>query len=271
MGETKNPNLDFETAKAFGITELPTLLPGGIDLKTFRSSNIVLRNLGVGQEEAAIWNAELFNRVKEDRFRVAKPIRAANGSWVVNGWTAEQFLEGKHATISDLPNVIDAAIHFHEALAGTPLPEYRKKEQSKYTRADEWAWGEIPRDIDLQLYDLATKLADLRKSVNLPDQLIHGDLNLNNVLVANNLFPAIIDFVPYYRPAEFALAVTAYWVGPYVGDIEILNKFKDVKDFDQMLIRAGLRMMLIQDDPKHAKGLEEYKKASDNIRQFVGR
>ena len=262
-------SLNADVATAFGVSADISLLPGGIDLKTFRSGDVVLRYLGENAEEIGNWNAELFDRLNQQGFRVSKPIRTSNGAWVVNGWVAEQFLEGHAATVIDVPEAIEAVAAFHKALVGTSLPEYRKREQTMWDRADQWTWGKIPEDIDPILYQLASRLAKLRKSVDLPNQLIHGDLNLNNILVIENLPPAIIDLAPYWRPAEFALAVMAFWVGPYNGNAEILEQFRSVKEFDQMLIRAGLRMILTQRDPQHATGLEEYEKAVEIIERFV--
>ena len=269
--EIKNTKtyLDPEVATAFGISSDIALLPGGIDLKTFRSGNVVLRYLGVDAQDVAIWHAELFDRIIENGFRVAKPIRAANGSWMVKGWVAEHFLEGRHATKEDLPSVIDAATKFREELVGVPFPEFRNREQTMWDRADQWAWGDIPEDIDPKLYRSAIDLAELRRPADLSNQVIHGDLNLNNVLIADHQPPAIIDLAPYFRPAEFALAVTAYWVGPYEEDIKVLHQFRSIRSFDQMLIRAGLRMMLTQKDHRHAIGIEKYQKANEIIQHFV--
>ncbi len=256
-------------AESFGISPEIVLLAGGVDLKTFRSGDVVLRKVGDNAREVGEWNAQLFDRIQENGFRVAKPIRARDGSWMVDGWIAEHFLEGSHATAADMPEIIEAVTNFHRALVGIPLPEYRTKDNSMWDRADIWAWGEVPDDIDPELYAMALELQALKQPVALPDQLIHGDLNLNNILIAENLPPAIIDLTPYFHPAEFALAVTAYWEGPYKGNIEILEQFRHIPEFKQMLIRAGLRMMLTQQDSKQAKGLDEYRKANEIIKQFV--
>lgn len=261
--------LDPHIAEAFGVSQTFSLLPGGFDNKTYRSGDIILRNLGQDAQEVGTWHAELFDQIKQNGFRVAKPIKASNGSWSFNGWVAEHFLEGRHATKADIPAIIDAANNFHAALKGIPLPEYRKKNPTMWDRADKWAWNEIPNDIDPNLYEMAMELKSLKKPIVVENQLIHGDLNVNNVLISETLPPAIIDFTPYFRPTEFAPAITAYWVGPYTGDIKILEKFKDLKEFDQMLIRAGLRSMMTQANPQNATQLEEYKKANEIIIKFI--
>jgi uncharacterized protein (TIGR02569 family) len=262
-------HLDSAVAKAFGVHPDIALLPGGCDQKTYRSGEVVLRYLGDDAADVGAWNAGLFDRLDQRGFRVAKPIRAADGSWVVNGWVAERFLEGRPPTMRDIPAVIDAIMAFHQALIGTSLPEYRKHEHTIYDRADEWAWGTIPHNIDPRLYRLASRLATLRTPVDLPEQLIHGDLNPDNILVADHLPPAIIDLAPYWRPAPIALAVLAYWVGPYRGNAAILEHFRGIPAFDQMLLRASLRLTLTQSNPGQATKLEEYERAARIIETFV--
>ena len=57
--------LDPHIANAFGVITDISLLPGGIDLKIFRSGDVVLRNLGSESQEAGNWNAKLFDRIKQ--------------------------------------------------------------------------------------------------------------------------------------------------------------------------------------------------------------
>jgi uncharacterized protein (TIGR02569 family) len=262
-------HLDAAVAKAFGVRPDIALLPGGFDQKTYRSDEVVLRYLGDDAADVGTWNANLFDRLNQHGFRIAKPRQAADGSWVVNGWVAEGFLEGHPPTMQDIPAVIEAITAFHQALIGTSLPEYRNHAHTIWDRADYWAWGDIPLDIDPRLYQLASRLAPLRNPVHLPDQLIHGDLNPDNILVADHLPPAIIDLTPYWRPAPFALAVLAYWVGPYRGNAAILEHFRGITAFDQMLLRAGLRMTLTQSNPQQATKLDEYEHAVEIIESFV--
>jgi hypothetical protein len=88
-----------------------------------------------------------------------------------------------------------------------------------------------------------------RRPVNgLQDQLIHGDLNPENILVGPGLPPGFLDLAPFWRPPEFALALFANWIGPRRGDPAVLRHFAEVRHFDRLLIRAGIRMLLIMTD-----------------------
>ncbi len=77
--------------------------------------------------------------------------------------------------------------------------------------------------------------------------------------------PGIIDIAPYWRPPEFALAVYAYWIAAWRDEEELLEHFQDIKEFDQMLVRAGIRMLLIMSEFNKIHELEKYKKATEII------
>jgi hypothetical protein len=96
-------------------------------------------------------------------------------------------------------------------------------------------------------------------------QLIHGDLNPENILIAPGQPPAIIDMAPYWRPAPFAAAIAAYWLGPFRGDASTLDGFRDVPYLDQLLVRAGLRMLLSAWQFGHVQDLERYRAATEII------
>jgi hypothetical protein len=65
-----------------------------------------------------------------------------------------------------------------------------------------------------------------------------------NVLIAPGVPPTIIDFTPSWRPATYALAVFAYWLGPYRGNSGILEQFVGFPAFDQLLLRVALGKLL---------------------------
>jgi len=267
--------LDPEVADAFGVDREATLLPDGLDQRTFRSGNVVLRRLGERAEEEARWTAELFCRIEQRGFRVPTPIRASNGEWLVRGWTAETFLAGRPARQVDAPQVAAAVDAFHRALVGEPLPAFRRgiADPNPWDRADDWAWGELPTPIDPRLSEPFGRLAALRQPLpDLPHQLIHGDLNPDNFLIGpddSGVAPGIIDMTPYWRPSGYAAAVAARWLGPYRGDAAVLEHFAHVPHFPQLLVRAALRMLLTFRDLKNVGDVEQYRPAIDVITEYV--
>ncbi len=80
---------------------------------------------------------------------------------------------------------------------------------------DRIAWGELPAG-DLGLVPEVADLLAARTPVRAASQLVHGDLT-GNVLFADGLPPAVIDFSPYWRPKALASAVVAVdavvWLG----------------------------------------------------------
>lgn len=233
-----------EIAQAFDAVDAPHLLPGG-EGRTYRAGDIVYRREANIVE--ATYLADVYHSLHSDDFRVPRPIRTKQGSWISStGWSAWTFVPGRPAGQADLPSVVAAVRAFHRALADLPYPAYLATRDTLYDRTDQTAWDMVPDTIEPELLPLVTELLRLRQPVApLRPQLIHGDLNEENILVAPGVPPALIDLTPYWRPPEFGLAVLAYWFGPYRGDINVLSAFAEVQEFDQMLVRAALRTLLI--------------------------
>ena len=83
------------------------------------------------------------------------------------------------------------------------------------------------------------------RPVDLPDQLIHGDLS-GNVLFDPVLPPAVIDWSLYWRPAAYARAVVVVdgllWYG--AGD-ELAVAEATREQAGQMLVRALLFRLVV--------------------------
>ncbi len=76
--------------------------------------------------------------------------------------------------------------------------------------------------------------------VTAPSQPVHGDL-LPNVLVADGLPPAVIDWPPYFRPAGTADAVAVTDALTFRrGPMSLLDEWETGPDWDQLLVRALL-------------------------------
>jgi len=69
-----------------------------------------------------------------------------------------------------------------------------------------------------------------------------------------------IDLTPFWAPVDFALAMFANWIGPRRGDPSILQYFEDIPCFDQLLIRAAIRMLLVV---SHLEGVEGWETSSE--------
>ena len=65
-----------------------------------------------------------------------------------------------------------------------------------------------------------------RRPIDLPSQLVHGDLGGGNVLFQDHLPPAIIDISPYWRPRRYAEAILVCdaiaWAGADLAALETL-------------------------------------------------
>ena len=257
---------------AFGATSPPVLLPGG-ERRTYRCGNIVLRSENKAEVEDALFVADLFATIVEtEEFRVPRPVPAAEGTWLADGhWTAWTYLDGRQATRDDAPELVRALEAFHRALADAPYPELLERRMSPYGRADRGAFGAAPSVHHERLAEVLEGLYVLRRPVDgLHDQVIHGDAGVHNILIEPGLPPAVIDMALYWRPPEFALAVAAFWMGPYLHDRTALQYFEHVPEFDQLLLRACIRSLLVMDGFGYQQELSAYAPAIAIVRERAG-
>lgn len=269
-------NALYRAAQAFDLTaqmedqfnlniEMAVPLPGG-EGRCFRVGAFVLRHENNIHEAESI--AELYHVLQADiesiaqqsrqslAFRVPRPqpllFSHTERRWISSeGWSAWEYFRGRTLQAGDaleISQTIEAVQAFHQALKSLPCPIWLKQRDSLYDKADRQCWSahalwKPDRPDYAQL--LGPLLQRLQALPALQAQLIHGDLNPDNILIAPHHPPALIDFTPYWRPPDFALAIMAYWLGPNTGDCEILKLFQSVPYFPQLLLRACLRTVLI--------------------------
>lgn len=264
--------LSREAAEAFDVDE-PIVVLGGGTRRAFRAGDVVLKRLHPTslEHQASLelfpWLAEVLAAVPEHGFRLAKPTRTRDGGWLTEGgWTAWSHVEGSPATPDDAPACRDAIEALHAALADVAPHPLVYENTTQFGRADDACWGEPPEELDPDVAPLIERLYALRQPIGTgPRQLIHGDLNRGNVLVAPGRPPAFIDFAPYARPAPFAMAMFANWLGPREGTLEPLRHFEDVPDFRQLLIRAALRMLLIVSEERAGYRAHSERRAAELV------
>ncbi|HZT64223.1 MAG TPA: hypothetical protein VFA11_00390 [Acidimicrobiales bacterium] len=231
--------------QAFGVPPTLVQLAGG-EGRSWHSGDLVLKPVDDGEE--AGWVAQVLAQLPEVGFRVPRPVRAGDGSWVVDGWTASRWVAGRHDLSGRWPEVLEVADRFHGALSDLPRPGFLDRRTHPWSVGDRVAWGEASRPTQSRALDpLLQRLYGYLHPVGLPSQVIHGDLP-GNVLFAEGLPPAVIDFSPYYRPAGFATAIVIVdaiaWYGAspdlaeHAGDVELL---------DQLVARAAIYRLVTAD------------------------
>ena len=227
-------------ADAFGTTGRPARLRGG-NGGAWRAGDVVLKRAADASPEAVDAEASILMSIRDAGFRLQRPRRARDGSWIVSGWIARDYLEGSDATgrweeILDAADALNAALRHVTRDQALPLIQRRR---DPWAAADRMAWGDspIPSGPPFDGEPLAS-VAAARRPVALASQLVHGDLT-GNVLVSDEAAPGIIDFSPYFRPAEYALAVVVadavVWHG---ADVDLAARLLHRPDGAQCLIRA---------------------------------
>jgi len=224
---------------AFGATEPPTLLSGGMGA-TWRSGEVVLKR---ATEPAGWfeWESRVLAAVHTDRVRVQQVRRARDGACVADGWVAREFVAGSHLA-RRWRQVIEAGDALHAALADLPDEVARPPlhlRRDAWAVADRIAWDELGVPTGAGFEDAAlVELLEARRPVVAPRQLVHGDLT-GNVLFADGLVPGIIDFSPYWRPAAYAVGVVVadavVWEG---ADLGLLGAVAARAGMGQCLVRA---------------------------------
>ena len=223
---------------AFGATAAPRRLAGGKN-GTWRCGEIVLKP-AEGEAET-VWRCGVLETLPESGFRIARPLRAAGGGWLAEGWEAARFVTGR-ADQRRVDDVIVAGQAFHQAIAALPRPSFLDARDDPWAYGDRLAWAEPGPGIDDPGPALTT-LLEARRPIALPAQLVHGDL-LGNVLFAPGQPPAIIDWPAYWRPPGWASAVAVVdalcWHGV---DASVLDRWSHLREWRQLLIRALIYRM----------------------------
>jgi uncharacterized protein (TIGR02569 family) len=168
---------------------------------------------------------------------VAAPVAARDGRWVVSRWQAWRAVAGQ-PDVTRCAEILDVADAFHGAVAGLPRPAFLDRRDDPWTYGDRVAWAELPVDPHGVMAGLLRRLADARRPVALPAQPVHGDL-LGNVLFADGLPPAVIDWAVYFRPALWARAVAVadalVWAA---APARLVDRCRDRPGWWQVLLRA---------------------------------
>jgi uncharacterized protein (TIGR02569 family) len=196
----------------------------------------VLKRSGLAEEAA--WRAEVLSALPESGdFRVARPVRTRDGEWTAGGWEAWYEVPGD-PDVTRHDDILATLTAFHAALAGFARPAFLDARDDPWSYGDRVAWQELPVDGPAVWVEPLERLGRVRRAVDLPAQPVHGDPP-GNVLFADGLPPAVIDWPVYFRPTAWSAAVTATDLLTWQGaPPDLLDRWAHLPAWNQMLVRA---------------------------------
>ncbi|HDD56061.1 MAG TPA: hypothetical protein ENG59_07465 [Chloroflexi bacterium] len=233
--------LTSQVLDQFNIQGEAVPLPGGQET-TVQYEDIVLKPC----ENTGEWTglAPILSQLEPDGYRIAMPVQAQDGQWVVDGWLATQFIEGTPGYAGNEEEALTACRYFHRDLnqvySSHECPDWLTSEDSIWRKADKLAWGEVPLTDEFDVVcEFLNPIVEGITPIDLPNQITHGDPGHDNVLFAPNQAPAIIDIEPYWRPSGYALAMMLAdgiaWEGSKPSTLTLAQ---DEPYIGQLLLRA---------------------------------
>lgn len=232
---TAAPPPPHHVCAAFGVAQEQLRPLAGGSGPVWQADRVVLKR--VTDTAEAAWIAQTLDALEVEAVRLARPLRSTDGRWVVGGWTAARHIAGRPQPRHD--EVVAVSVRLHRATAALARPRFLANRTDLYAAADRAAWGEARVDLGADSV-LFAEFARHRRPIELHSQVVHGDL-FGNVLFAGPAPPAVIDFSPYWRPAEWAAAVIVVdalaWGG---ADAGLVERWASLAEWPQSLLRALL-------------------------------
>lgn len=236
-----------EAIRAFGVdVDRLVRMPGGQG-QTWTDGRLVLKPVGCVPEHT--WICDVYAAwADHDEVRVPEPVLPAGRQgadqergWTVDNWGAHVFLPGRELDLPDEIDVVrEASMLFHRVVAGLPRPAFLDARDDPWAFGDRLAWEHAQPEGDRATLAVIEELRTHLEPVASPDQVVHGDV-LPNVLVADGLPPAVIDWPVYFRPAAWADAIAVTDAVTFRGaSYTLLDAWARDDDWDQLLIRALL-------------------------------
>lgn len=244
----------------------------------------------IADHARASWSARVRETLDVEGARIARPVRSSDGRYVVSGWRADTFIEGVPEPRFD--EVLSMSLRLHRAMETIERPRFVSAtptmpwgEVDRFVVADRAPWelnavatlgpgvpAEAERRVDVgEALRLVGALATLRRTVDLPVQVVHGDL-VGGVLFAGSAPPGIADIVPYWRPPEWAAAVAAVDAVAWCGaDEGLFGRWGHLAEWPQMLLRAllfrlGIHVLHPDSRPEAFDGLQA---VADRLRPML--
>lgn len=227
---------------AFGVREAvprPVVWAGQ---RAWHCDDVLLRP--VSDNVVAAWSATVLENLEVEGVRLARPVRSSDGRWVVGGWAASRQMSGISEPRHD--DVVAASLRLHAATSTVLRPRLLDDRDDLLSRSAAAAFGECRLDLDpLTGGELFADLAAHRRPVRLTPQVVHGEL-FGAMLFDRSGVPAVLDLVPFWRPAEWAAAVVVVdaiaWGG---ADDALIDRWSELDEWPQALLRAVLHRLAL--------------------------
>jgi uncharacterized protein (TIGR02569 family) len=243
---------------AFGVAEVepaPVIWAGR---HAWQCGEVLIRP--VADNAVASWSAGVLDGLQVEGVRLARPIRASDGRWIVAGWAACRYVAGTLEPRYDA--VVDAANRLHAAMAAVPRPRLLDDRDDLVARSAAGAFGEIKLTLSpANGGGLYGQLAAYRTPVRVPSQVVHPEL-FGAVLFDQAGTPGVVDLVPCWRPKEWAAAVVVVDALAW-GDADpaLIQHWDRLDEWPQMMLRAVLHRLALhaqhpEASPRTLAGLE---------------
>jgi uncharacterized protein (TIGR02569 family) len=227
---------------AFGVGEVAPAPVVWAGRRAWRCGDVVIRP--VADNAVASWSAGVLDGLHVEGVRLARPVRASDGRWIVAGWAASRYVAGALEPRYDA--MVDTANRLHAATAGLPRPRLLDDRDDLLTRSAAGAFGETRLTLDAATGGaLYKQLAAYRTPIRAASQVVHPEL-FGAVLFDQNGSPAVVDLVPCWRPREWAAAVIVVDALAW-GDAEpaLIQHWDRLSEWPPMLLRAVLHRLAL--------------------------
>jgi uncharacterized protein (TIGR02569 family) len=193
----------------------------------------------VDDRQHSEWLLNVIHQINPQGYRLSKPIRNIQGTFVSKGWACTHFEMGQD-TKGRIEEKLLVSRLFHRDLSTINSRGFPHAD-NPWSKGHRIAWqiDDLPTELP---YEIKESIHNLLRRVSLKEQykvqIVHSDLS-GNILFDSFLNPLIIDFSPVIAPVEYAEAILVCdciaWQGSEVSEIELLPSNERYKE---MIIRA---------------------------------
>ena len=241
------------------VSPATTDLPGGEEASLL-IDGVVLKQ--VQDASVSAWAQLVLASAQPDGYLIPAPLSASNGSWIIDGWIATEFIDDLTPLHSQPELVIDVGERFADAVTATNVSDLRPvlARTDRWAVADRYVWNEEQVELSSQASELIAAFRSRIEANDDPAQIIHGDLT-ENVFADSSGTPVVLDFSPFIRPKRIATAIVVadnlLWHGAESGIVDLISGDED--GLARALLFRLVAKQLAQ-SPRHFARLTDYER-----------